>query len=173
MSVPRRWDRHSRRAAAAALGGLLLCIASAAGALRLGPPPAPAGAVGPDAPVAPRDSAAEPADSTVRAAVASAPFRADRTPPEARYRPPSEQRTGGGRTDPALDRLRLVGTATRGDGGLAAFELDGREVRVAEPGEDVEGLRLLRVAPGGATLRGDDTTVVLRVERPGAGGEDP
>lgn len=171
MRFLRRWDRHSRRAALAVPLGALLCVAAAAGALRLDPAPVPDPGEGSADPPPRLDGAAGPSDSAVAAAVASAPFRPDREPPDERYRPPGDRRPDADGTDRRLERLRLVGTATRRGGGLAAFEIGRRDVRVLEAGGDVEGFRLVRVEPGGVTLRDEDTTLVLRVERPG-GEED-
>lgn len=168
MRPPRRWDRYTRWAALGVGAGVLLCFAAGLGASRLGPVPSagtpPGGAATLPAPDTARGAAPDPGST---AAVEAAPFRADREPADSRYLLPEERRPGRDRRDPALDRLRLVGTATRDGGGLAAFELGGRDVRVLQPGQDLEGFRVLRIEPGNVTLRGEDTTVVFRVERPG------
>lgn len=166
MRAPlRRWDRRSRTAAALVA---LVGLGSVAMAVR-GWHVAPAAGPGtptewtglPDAP----DGAAAGSDSAARAAVAAAPFRPEREPPEERYRLPEERDRDG--AAPLPEGLRLVGTAVR-DGGtrLAAFHLD-RRPRVARAGDAIGDLRVIRVEPGAVVLSGPDTTLTLRLDVPG------
>lgn len=165
----RRWDRQSRAAAAVAALAALVCLGLAARAwhvesrARPGSPTTWNGL--PDAP----ETAGAAVDSAARAAVAAAPFRPERVPPEERYRLPSERRSTERSSLP--EGLRLVGTAVRPGGTrLAAFHLN-RAPRVAGAGDEVGGLVVVRVDPGSVTLAGPDTTLVLRLGRPGE--EDP
>lgn len=160
-----RWDRRSRAAATATVLVGLACVGLAVRGWRV------TSEVGPGTPTAWRGLSDSPelarpaADSTASVAVAAAPFRPDRQPPEERYRLPEERRRAD--RSPLPDGLRLVGTAVRPGGTrLAAFHLD-RAPRVAGAGEEIGGLVVLRVDPGSVTLAGPDTTLVLRLGVPG------
>ncbi len=67
-----------------------------------------------------------------------------------------------------LPALRLLGTASFEDGqGLAAVSIGGGTLRILRVGQALDGLELVRVDRGSATLAGRDTTIVLRLpDRP-------
>lgn len=173
----RRWDRWSRRAAA----GLGLAAVVAAGvlaaALHVTPPRAQGTADEAWNPLPPApDTSSAGGDDLVRAAVDADPFREDRSPPSRRYvLPENREDRGGGRRPAGRGGLELVGTATFPDGrpGLAAFRLSNGDPRVVRSGAEVDGLSVVRVQEGSVVLRGPDTTVVLRVQRPGQGDGNP
>lgn len=190
----RRWDRWSRLAGAALIASLLVSAGSVIEAWRVDPLPSPAAptvggsmASGDAAPAA-RDAgdvettsgkAAAPAraDSMVDAAVAAAPFRPSREPPEERYALPDERSDETGARSSRVD-LRLVGTAVRPSGvSLATFERPGASPTVMRAGGSIGGYRVTEVGPGRVRLIGNDTTLVLTVESPwspdrGDGGGD-
>lgn len=168
MTWLRRWDRHSRWAAAVLVAAGLGLVAVLAGALHVSPPRADgtaAAVAGPEMPPPPDSSGAE-ADEAIRAAVAADPFREQRRPPERRYVLPANRSDDGGSRRPARrGGLRLTGTATFADReGVAAFRLSDGRPRVAGPGAEVGGLQVVRVEDGRVVLTGPDTTLVLRVD---------
>lgn len=179
------WTRPDRLAALLLVAALAVLGASIAGALHVGPPVPAADAssgarpsgVAPDTRVA---AAAQDGDAPARAtqaahavlaAVARDPFRPDRRRAADRYRLPGEafvvERPA--RRAP-LPALRLVGTASFGDGGgFAALALHGRAPLLVPVGDTLAGLRLVRVDTGSAMLEGADTVLLLQLDRKLAG----
>lgn len=166
----RRWDRWSRRAAAALVAAGLGLAAVLAGALHVEPPttegasPAAAGA---DLPP-PSDGSGPDLGEAIRTAVGADPFREERAPPDRRYVLPAHRADEPADTRPAgRGRVQLVGTATFADrDGVAAFRMEDGRPRVAGPGSEVGGLSVVRVEEGRVVLSGPDTTLVLEVEPP-------
>jgi hypothetical protein len=58
--------------------------------------------------------------------------------------------------------LRLMGTVVLPNGGVAVVAGAEGEGRILRVGQEMAGYKLVRVGPGTATMRGEDTTVVLR-----------
>jgi len=114
------------------------------------------------------DSAAVTA--TIDRIVDANPFRHDRSRPATRYRlagatPAASDRPAAPR--PFLPQFRIHGiAATQNGGGLAALSVNGRPAQIVAVGQTIEGLRLVRVKQGAATLSRADTTLVLYL--PGA-----
>jgi hypothetical protein len=118
--------------------------------------------------VQPADAARD--DAAVLVAVARDPFRPDRRHAPGRYRLPGEVAVAAPLasapayappTPPAA--LRALGTIVLPDGrGLAAVAGASGRGRVLRVGQTIDGFQLVRVAPGEVTLRGADTTLVLR-----------
>ncbi len=68
---------------------------------------------------------------------------------------------------PPPPQFRLVGlVALAGGKGIAAIQVSGASPRVVNVGDSVSGFRLVAVSPTGATLRGVDTTLVIRSSPP-------
>ncbi|HYH83186.1 MAG TPA: hypothetical protein VEX86_25545 [Longimicrobium sp.] len=170
MSALERWTLFARAALGALAVSAALAGAAAAEWRQVRPLPAaprarPVAAM-PEVRVARHDAS----DQVVLAAVARDPFRADRRRPPGRYRlpgdpaPPSAP-VGAPAFDPAprVYAYRLLGTVVLGDGGgLAALSGPTGEGKVVRVGQQIDQFRLARVTPGGATLVGSDTTLVLR-----------
>ena len=101
------------------------------------------------------------------AAVDAAPFRPDRTRPAVRYTVVANGAAAAPRPAPMrppMPQLRLQGVAVLPNGGgLAALSVNGRPAQVVRVGQVVEGLRLVRVRAGAATLSRPDTTLVLQL----------
>lgn len=162
-----------RRVAWAALAaGASLCAAVAVRALRIDAPEPIWKLEANDADLpalAPRDSVST--ESIILAAITRDPFRSDRKRPASRYRLPGDRpaaRPPG--VAPPYARLRLLGTAVvPGGRPLAAIDVPGVSPRIVHLGEVVQGLELVEVSRGTATLAGEDTTLVLRL--PGFTGE--
>lgn len=110
-------------------------------------------------------------ESIILAAITRHPFRSDRKRPASRYLLPGDRRAARRPGVPTpYARLRLLGTAVvPGGKRLAAFEVPGTPPRVVHLGDTVQGLELVEVNRGTATLSGEDTTLVLRL--PGFAGE--
>ncbi|HEX7049245.1 MAG TPA: hypothetical protein VF188_03450 [Longimicrobiales bacterium] len=161
----RGWTPLNRLALAGIVASAAVFAAAARGALRLAAPPpaaAPGAAVGLPALPAPRPVGS---DSGILAAVARSPFRADRRRPPDRYHLPGERVDVAARERVAPPpALRLLGTASFEDGsGLAAIAIRGAPPRVIRVGQTLEGMLLVGVAPGTATLTRPDTTLVLHL----------
>ncbi|HEU0054723.1 MAG TPA: hypothetical protein VFQ39_16165, partial [Longimicrobium sp.] len=95
--------------------------------------------------------------------------RADRKRPPGRYRMPGEPPpveappANAFVPPPPPPALRLLGTVVLADGsGLAALAGQNGQSRVVRIGQSMDGFRLVRVTRGTATLRGNDTTLVLK-----------
>lgn len=118
-----------------------------------------------------RASAVARAAEAVLTAVARDPFRPDRRRAPERYRLPGEA-LAVGRAAPRAPTpaVRLVGTASFGDGGgFAALALQGRTPLLVPVGDTLAGLRLVRVDTGSAMLEGADTVLLLQLDRKLAG----
>lgn len=174
MSILAGWTTPNRIALGALAASLLLLGATAAGARRVEPlpeQPAPRRAAAMPK-VVPRTAARS--DAAILAAVARDPFRPDRRRPSGRYRMPGEAPPPAAPAVPVAPpamvyNIRLLGTVVLPDGsGLAALAGQTGESRIVKTGQSFEGFRVTRVNNGSATLRGNDTTIVLRT--PAAGG---
>lgn len=102
------------------------------------------------------------------------PFRPDRSRAPGRYgvaapsRGPEYDAPAPHPPMPAQPPLRLLGVAALGGGaGIATLGLHGHPPRLVRVGEQIEGHRLLSVAPGEARLQGPDSITVLRLDRTG------
>jgi len=107
------------------------------------------------------------AAEAVLTAVARDPFRPDRRRAPERYRLPGEA-LAVARPEPRAPTpaVRLVGTASFGDGGgFAALALQGRAPLLVPVGDTLAGLRLVRVDTGSAMLEGADTVLLLQLTR--------
>ncbi|HEU4556782.1 MAG TPA: hypothetical protein VFS20_02995 [Longimicrobium sp.] len=174
MSMLAEWTASNRIALGVLAASLLVLGATAAQARRVEPlPGAPAPRRAATMPrVVPRTAAHS--DAAILAAVARDPFRADRRRPPGRYRPPGEAPPPAAAAIPVAPaapvyNIRLLGTVVLPDGsGLAALAGQTGESRIVKTGQSFEGFRVTRVNNGSATLRGSDTTLVLRT--PAAGG---
>ncbi|HEX6941025.1 MAG TPA: hypothetical protein VF158_16520 [Longimicrobiales bacterium] len=167
----RAWTPANRLAAAAVAGAAAIFVAAAWDAWRIEAPPT-LPSPGPVASLPlPRGAAPARSEQAIAAVVARDPFRRDRRRPPERYRPPGRRVAAAVGTalaaPPRLPVLRLLGTASYEDGrGLAAVA-SGGDLRILRVGETLDGLALLRVDRGTATLAGRDTTIILRLrERP-------
>jgi hypothetical protein len=167
MSIATGWTLGNRIALGALAASVALAALVGIEARRVDPlPSAPAARRAAAMPVV-KPRAAARTDAVVMAAVARDPFRADRRRPVGRYRLPGDPILAAAPAPPAapppqLINIRLVGTVVLPDGGLAALAGQTGESRVVRVGQEFEGFRLTRVAHGTATLRGNDTTVVLK-----------
>lgn len=167
MSIFAGWTPANHAALGALAASLLLLGAVAAEARWI--EPLPAAPAPPRAAAMPRVTprAAALSDDAILAAVARNPFRPDRRRPSGRYRMPG-QAPPAAPTMPAAPpamayNIRLLGTVVLPDGaGLAALAGQTGESRIVKTGQSFEGFRVTRVTHGGATLRGADTTLVLR-----------
>ncbi|WP_420130511.1 hypothetical protein [Longimicrobium sp.] len=116
---------------------------------------------------------ASSSDAAILTAVARNPFRPDRRRPSGRYRMPGEAPPPDASALPVAPaapvyNLRLLGTVVLPDGsGLAALAGQMGESRIVKTGQSFEGFRVTAVGNGSATLRGNDTTLVLRTTSAG------
>ncbi len=167
MSIFAGWTPANHAALGALAASLLLLGAAAAEARWLDPLPA-ASAPRPAAPMPQVKPRAAARDAAILAAVARNPFRPDRRRPSGRYRMPGEGSPPAALPMPVappamVSNIRLLGTVVLPDGtGLAALAGQTGESRMVKTGQSFEGFRVTRVTHGGATLRGADTTLVLR-----------
>jgi len=111
-----------------------------------------------------------PAEAVV-GAVATDPFRPDRTAPPLRYRPgydPAESARRGQERRSGIPQLRLRGTAVYDGGGLAVLEgvPAVRGARVYGTGDTIGDFRLTLVDGDSVVFVGADTTMVLKILRP-------
>jgi hypothetical protein len=175
MSILRGWTPANRAALAALAVAVALAASAALGAWRLDPlPPAAAAETLPPMPVV--SPADERDDLAVLTAVARDPFTPERRRAPGRYRMPGEEAPApaydpgpGYAETPAPEALRVLGTVVLPDGrSLAAIAGQGAEGRILRVGQSIDGYTLVRVSPGAVTLRGRDTTIVLRTP---SGGE--
>jgi hypothetical protein len=139
--------------------------------------PSPAGDVtGPDPvleptndpPVPPIDASSPLTIDAVRLAADTDPFQPDRQRAE-RYILPGERRLAVEEPEapPPAPPFRLVGTAVVGEGGLAVVTLDTNDPpRLLQIGDFLEGYRLTRVQPFGATMEGQGRSLDLHVTAP-------
>lgn len=154
----------------------ILFVAALARAIAVEPPPnvdpmVPDPVVEPDgdAAVPPPDPSRPITLDAVRMAADADPFQPDRQRAP-RYILPSERQTDveGPPPPPPAPPFRLVGTAVVGQGGLAVLTLDDDEQppRLLEVGDFMEGYRLTRVQPFGATMEGMGRSLDLHVTPP-------
>ncbi|HEU4456488.1 MAG TPA: hypothetical protein VFR81_25700 [Longimicrobium sp.] len=167
MSIAAGWTPANRIALGALAASLLLLGAAAAEARRVEPLPAAPAARRTAAMPEVKPRAATRSDAAILAAVARDPFRPDRRRPAGRYRLPGEAPPPAPVVPVApvatVYNIQLLGTVVLPDGsGLAALAGQTGESRIVKTGQSFEGFRVTRVTPGGATLRGSDTTLVLR-----------
>jgi hypothetical protein len=118
-----------------------------------------------------RDVLPETPAEAVVAAVATDPFRPDRSAPPLRYRPGSDAPESSRRRVDRRARipdLRLRGTAVHEGGGLAVIDgIPGiRGARVYGPGDTIGDFRLELVDGDSVVFVGPDTTIVFRILRP-------
>ena len=176
MSLLPGWTTANRIALGVAALSAALCGSAVAEARRLDPLPARAEpeAMEPMPQVAPKPG--DPSGVLVLSTVARDPFRPDRRRPPGRYRLPGEEvpvaapaYTAPAYTPPPPSySFRNLGTVVLPDGsGLAAVAGQSGEGRVLRVGQSIDGFQVTRIAPGVVTLRGADTTLVLRTPEGG------
>ena len=111
-----------------------------------------------------------PAEALVQARLAD-PFRPDRSPPPGRYgletQPEAEAAYAAPGRAVAME-MQLRGTAVAGGVRLALIEnpADGRGLRIYRDGDSISSFIVRLVSGDSVVLVGDDTTVVLAIERP-------
>lgn len=123
------------------------------------------------------DSHAKRSSRRVLRAVDRDPFRAERRRPPGRYQLPgmepqlpatqvSEEAEPPPPSEP-LPPMRVLAIAVLGGGqGLAAVEVEGNPPRVLRIGDEIQGFRLISIAPGEVHIQGPDTAFVLQLPTP-------
>ena len=174
MTLLAGWTTANRVALGIAALSAALCGSAVAEARRLDPLPTRAE---PEAMEPMPQVAAKPGDASgvlVLSTVARDPFRPDRRRPPGRYRLPGEDlplpevAAPTYTPPPPSYAFRNLGTVVLPDGtGLAAVAGQSGEGRVLRVGQSIDGFQLIRIAPGVITLRGADTTLVLRTPEGG------
>jgi hypothetical protein len=174
MSLLTGWTTANRIALGVAALSAALCGTAVAEARRLDPLPARAE---PETMEPMPRVIAKPGDESgvlVLSTVARDPFRPDRRRPPGRYRLPGEQVPAAPMAMPSYTPppptypFRNLGTVVLPDGtGLAAVAGQSGEGRVLRVGQSIDGFRVTRIVPGVVTLRGADTTLVLRTPEGG------
>jgi len=150
-------------------------VVALARAIALEPPPTvepvvPEPVIEPDGdtPAPPLDASRPITLDAVRMAADVDPFQPDRQRAP-RYVLPSERQEAveGPPPPPPAPPFRLVGTAVVGDGGLAVVGLEeGEPPRLLQIGDFMEGYRLTKVQPFGATMEGMGRSLDLHVTPP-------
>jgi hypothetical protein len=122
---------------------------------------------GDDAPAVPPDASRPVTLDAVRMAADVDPFQPDRQRAE-RYVLPSERQVDveGPPPLPPAPPFQLVGTAVVGESGLAVVSLEDEVPRLLQVGDLMEGYRLTKVQPFGATMEGMGRSLDLHVTPP-------
>jgi hypothetical protein len=175
MSLLTGWTMANRVALGVAALSAALCGGAVAEARRLDPLPARAEPETMEPMPQVRAKPGDPSGVLVLSTVARDPFRPDRRRPPGRYRLPGEEVPVAPVAAPVYTpppptyTFRNLGTVVLPDGtGLAAVAgQGGGEGRVLRVGQSIDGFRVTRIAPGVVTLRGADTTLVLRTPEGG------
>ena len=175
MSLLTGWTVANRVALGVAALSAALCGTAVAEARRVGPLPARAEPEAMEPMPQVTAKGGDPSGVLVLSTVARDPFRPDRRRPPGRYRLPGEAVAPAPAyvapaytPPPPTYSFRNLGTVVLPDGsGLAAVAGQSGEGRVLRVGQSIDGFRVTRIAPGVVTLRGADTTLVLRTPEGG------
>ena len=167
--ILRRWTRANRLQLAALAAAAVLAAGSGARAWQLGALPVSSAGAGALHVGFPDVSVSKASQAGILAAVDRAPFRPDRKRPPGRYRMPGEVVVAAAPapSGPPMPIVRLEGIASRsGVGSLAILSSPGQPTRLVRAGQTFQGLKVVRIQDGRITLRGRDSTLVLRLGTP-------